>query len=142
MGTRYPNTGSLNCHASSGRCRGESLKNRGNSVRGPPRRSFSETTLLCRRRRSRKAEMHPVSPRRAQKRTHSFMNLDLEILAGGIFTVDRENASIPGLDTVRVDFEEVLLLRVHGKEGGRGIEEGIRARSTREIPPLTVSDQY
>ena len=37
------------------------------------------------------------------------MNLHLKIIVGGIFTVDREDASIAGLDTVRVDFERVLL---------------------------------
>ena len=59
--------------------------------------------------------MDPVPPRRAQKRTHPFMDLDLEIAAGGIFTVDRENASIVSLDTVRVNFKVVLLLGVRGK---------------------------
>jgi hypothetical protein len=37
------------------------------------------------------------------------MNLYLEIGAGGIFTVNRENASVVGLDAVCVDFEVVLL---------------------------------
>lgn len=53
--------------------------------------------------------MNPESTRRAQKRTHPLMDLDLEVIARGIFTIDREDACLRGLDTVRVDFEEVLL---------------------------------
>ena len=53
--------------------------------------------------------MDPVFPRRAQERAHPLVNLYLEIFVGGIFAVDRENARFAGLDTVRVDFEEVLL---------------------------------
>ena len=53
--------------------------------------------------------MDPESPRRAQKRTHPLVNLHLEIGTGDFFTVDCKDASIVGLDTVRVDFEEVLL---------------------------------
>jgi len=32
--------------------------------------------------------MDSVSPRRAQKRAHPLVNLHLEIVVGGIFTVD------------------------------------------------------
>ena len=53
--------------------------------------------------------MDPVSPRRAQKRAHPLVNLYLKIVVGGIFTVDCEDASIAGLNTVRVDFEDMLL---------------------------------
>ena len=53
--------------------------------------------------------MDPISPRRAQKCTHPLVNLHLEIIVGGIFTVDREDASIVGLDTIRVNFEHALL---------------------------------
>jgi len=77
--------------------------------------------------------MDPISSRGAQKCTHSFVHLDLEILAGGIFTVDRENVSITGLNTVRVDFEEVLLLRVRkGSESAQLVGQS----------SLTVLDQY
>lgn len=53
--------------------------------------------------------MDPVSPRRAQKRAHPLVNLNLEIIIGGIFTIDREGASIAGLDTICVGFEHMLL---------------------------------
>ena len=53
--------------------------------------------------------MNPESARRAQKRTHSLMNLDLKVNAWELFTIDRENARLRCLDPVRVDFEEVLL---------------------------------
>ena len=53
--------------------------------------------------------MDSISPRRAQKRSHPLMNLHLEISAGGIFTINCEDASVVGLDAVRVDFEVMLL---------------------------------
>jgi len=53
--------------------------------------------------------MNSISPRGAQKSAHPFMNLHLEIGAGGIFAVNCENASVVDLDAVRVNFEVVLL---------------------------------
>lgn len=53
--------------------------------------------------------MDSISPRGAQKCAHPLMYLHLEIGAGGIFAVNCENASVVGLDAVRVDFEVVLL---------------------------------
>ena len=53
--------------------------------------------------------MDSESSRRAQKRTHPLMNLYLEVGAGGIFTVDREDISSVGFDAVCMDFEEMLL---------------------------------
>lgn len=61
--------------------------------------------------------MDPKSPGRAQKRTHPLMNLNLDIVARGIFAIDRENSWPGGFNTVCVDFEEVLL---RGKENERG----------------------
>jgi len=61
-----------------------SHKDQGNSGRC----SYNtQTTLFCWR-GSREVEMDPVSPRRAQKRTHSLMNLHLEIIVRGIFAID------------------------------------------------------
>jgi hypothetical protein len=37
------------------------------------------------------------------------MNLDLEIIAGGIFTVDGKDSGVGGLDAVCLGFEEMLL---------------------------------
>lgn len=59
--------------------------------------------------------MDPESPRRTQKRTHSLMDFYLEIGAGGIFTVDCEGISPVGFDTVRVNFEVMLLYRIQGR---------------------------
>lgn len=53
--------------------------------------------------------MDPESTGGAQKRTHALMDLNLEVVARGIFAVDRENACLQDLDAVCVDFEEVLL---------------------------------
>ena len=66
---------------------------------------------------SRIVEAEPESPRGAQKCAHPLVNLHLEIFAGGIFTIDRENPSSAGLDTVCVDFEEVLLCEQIQTEG-------------------------
>ena len=56
--------------------------------------------------------MDPESPRGTQKRTHPLMDLYLEIGAGGIFTIDCEGINPVGFDTVRVDFEVMLLYRM------------------------------
>ena len=69
---------------------------------------------------SRIVEAEPESPRGAQKCAHPLVNLHLEIFAGGIFTIDRENPSSAGLDTVRVDFEEMLLCERNTNRGGSG----------------------
>lgn len=53
--------------------------------------------------------MHPKPPQRAQKRSHPFVDLYLEIFARGVFTIDGENVSVMSLDTVCMDFEQVLL---------------------------------
>ena len=37
------------------------------------------------------------------------MDLDLEIATGNIFTIDRENATLGGLDSVGMNLEEMLL---------------------------------
>lgn len=67
--------------------------------------------------------MDSESSRRAQKRTHPLMNLYLEVRAGGIFTVDREDISSVGFDSVRVDFEGMLLHTARMGEGGRNTED-------------------
>jgi hypothetical protein len=54
--------------------------------------------------------MNLESTRRAQKCTHSLVDLDLEVIARGIFAIDCEEACpIRGPDTICMDFEEVLL---------------------------------
>jgi hypothetical protein len=64
--------------------------------------------------------MDPESPGGAQKGTHPLMNLNLDIIARVIFTIDRENACPGGFNTVCMNFEEVLL---------RGKESESRAKS-------------